>query len=97
MLRYSRSRRSDKFAQQTVSHDLKHCNVVGQSTRKLARQKSEREKRIENAAETLQFLFAHSNFSDCRNFHSRTEDCIPSCQRFDFSDNYEVHKKCPTK
>ena len=87
MLRYSRSQRSDKFSQQTVSHDLKYCNVVGQSTNKLVRQESEHEKRIE----TLQFLFAHSNFSECRNLYSRTEDCIPSCQRFDFLDNYKVH------
>ena len=41
----------------------------------------------QKAAEAVQTLFTHSKVSIYRNFHSRTEDCIPSCQTIDFSNN----------
>ena len=51
---------------QTLSHDLKHCDVISQSNSKLTKQTTERAKQIENAAETLQTLFAHSKNSVCQ-------------------------------
>ena len=83
--RCSHSQINDKFSPQTVSHDFEYSNVIGQSTNDMTRQEFEREKLISKATEVLQTLFMHSQMSVCQNFHSQTEDSIPSCKPINFS------------
>ena len=71
MPKCSRSQTIDKFSQQLVKN-------------KLTLQETEHEKRIENAAETLQTLVIHFIVSGCQNFQALTEDCSPSCQKIKF-------------
>ena len=63
---------------------------MDQSANNMTSQEIELEKRIANAAETLQAIFTHSKISVCQNLHSRTENCIPSFKNIDFSTNYKT-------
>ena len=56
-------------------------------------QEIEREKRIANAAETLQATANYSNISVCQNSHSRTEQCDSSCKINDFFTNFNILKE----
>ena len=88
MPRYSRPQLRNNFLQQMFSHEVIYCNLIGQWASNMTSQEIEREKRIANAAETLQTIFTQSKISVCQNLHSPTEDCIPSCKTIDFSINY---------
>ena len=60
--RYSRSQEKEKFSQQIEIFDAKYCNMIGLFDNKLTTKGIKCENRIENAAENLQTLYAHSNF-----------------------------------
>ena len=54
-----------KFSQHFLAHDVTSCNTIGQSTDHMTSQEIEREKRIANAAETIQAIANYSNISVC--------------------------------
>ena len=95
--RYSRSQIRDKFSHQTVCHDSKYCNVIGQSINELTRQKSERKNRIEKAAETLQTLFALSYLSVSENITRVHKTAFHSVKQLIFRITTKLLEKSPTK
>ena len=92
MPRYSRPQLRNKIFKNFFFHDVIHCNVIDQSAYIMTIQLKKREKRIANAAETLQTRYIRSKISACQNLHSRTEYCIPSCKPISFSINYKTLK-----
>ena len=81
----------------TVSHYSKYCNVIGQSINKLTRQKSERKKRIEKAADTLQTLFALSYLSVSQNITRVHKTAFHSVKQLILRITTKLLEKSPTK
>ena len=80
MPRYTWPQIRKKFSQQILNHDITYCNTIAHVTNNMKSQELVHEKRIVNAAETLQAIFTQSKISVCQNLHSRTEDCTPILQ-----------------